>query len=176
MSIVDLAKKAYCKSNPVGTYMGELCSSGFSSFGAEGDVPAPDVMGSSEEVAAAATKVMTPVDWLMYFLTIYTFVVSWSLNNNMAIRSTLGYNNKASIVVSILSIIGLMIIGPVWYILFLALPVMHNVFRTPNGMTWLEGIKYAPKNGNAAMGLIAKLPVLGASGVTPKASFGHYYF
>ncbi len=174
---MDYARELYCKTNPFGVYMGQACSSTFSKFGAEGDVPAPDAMGSSQEVAEAAGKVMSPMDWLMYFLTIYTFVVSWSLNNNMAIRSTLGYTNKASILVSILSIIGLMIIGPVWYIVFLMTPVMHNVFRTPNGMTWLEGVKYAPKNGNAAMGLIAKLPVLGGSDVKPPvASFGHYYF
>jgi hypothetical protein len=171
---MDGIKKTLCATSPLGV----ACFSAMKSkFGAEGDVPAPDAMGASEEVAEAAGKVMSPTDWILYFLTIYTFVVSWSLNNNMAIRSTLGYNNKASIIVSILSIIGLMIIGPVWYIVFLMLPVMHNVFRTPNGMTWLEGIKYAPKNGNAAMGLIAKLPVLGGSDVKPmSASFGHYYF
>lgn len=171
--MLDL-KSALCASSPLGV----ACFSTLKAkFGAEGDVPAPGVAGASEEVAEAAGKVMSPVDWIMYFLTIYTFVVSWSLNNNMAIRSTLGYTNKASIIVSILSIIGLLIIGPVWYMVFLSLPVMHNVFRTPNGMTWLEGVKYAPKNGNAAMGLIAKLPVVGGSGAKPpSASFGHYYF
>lgn len=171
---MDGMKKALCATSPLGM----ACFSAMKDkFGAEGDVPSPDAMGSSEEVAEAAGKVMSPTDWILYFLTIYSFVVSWSLNNNMAIRSTLGYSNKASLIVSVLSIIGLMIIGPIWYFLFLMLPVMHNVFRTPNGMTWLEGIKYAPKHGNAAMGLVAKLPVLGGSGVKPaSASFGHYYF
>ena len=100
------------------------------------------------------------VSWLWFFALIYACMVSWTLNNNVAVRKNLGFDGPAHPLVSFLSILGIFIFGPLVYFLALILPIMHKIFKTKNGRTWLQGLKDTPDT-KPSMALAKALPVIG---------------
>lgn len=178
-------------------------------FAAEGD--AEDAVETAEDVAAiadsasmggsaedlvdsegTATKKYSFWDWLVFGLTILAIVTSWTLNNNVDVRSKLGFsgaNATAGYLISFLCIFAIFMFGPWMYFFFLLVPIWQKivpVFNTPNGMFWMDGVKRSvadaaiPVDNKFVTKYLSMLPTVFESPKTAiaaaPAQFGHFYY
>ena len=161
-----------------------------------GDVAAvadkASVGGSAEDLVGAkgtATKKYSFWDWLVFGLTILAIVTSWTLNNNVDVRSKLGFsgaNATAGYLISFLCIFAIFMFGPWMYFFFLLVPIWQKivpVFNTPNGMFWMDGVKRSvadaavPVDNKFVTKYLAMLPtVFESPKTTAPAQFGHFYY
>lgn len=127
--------------------------------------------GEKEEEAPKATL----MDYVLLFLTIYCMIISWSLNNNANIRATLGFKSPAGMVTSILSLLAILVFGPILYLIAIMTPLMNIPFKTNNGKLWLEGIKET-RDTSSTLSIAKMLPVIGGGkkAVPAPVEFGRY--
>lgn len=145
------------------------------------------------DAKGTATKKYSFWDWLVFGLTILAIVTSWTLNNNVDVRSKLGFsgaNATAGYLISVLCIFAIFMFGPWMYFFFLLVPIWQKivpVFNTPNGMYWMDGVKRsvadaAVSNDNkfitkylAMLPMAFESPKAAVSAATA-AQFGHFYY
>ena len=106
------------------------------------------------------TNKLTPMQIFMIILTVYSIIVSITLNTNDSLRKFLGFKGDAGIVSTIFSVFMVLLFGPVLYLLALLSKFFESfgsylVSSEINiAKTWVEGLAHVA---TTQQGFIASL-------------------